>query len=566
MKRLFSLYSLLILLLLPMSIRSGAAEQVYHTVDLQTAAVQAYSLPAVTAVPEEGTFNYDAPGYGAQLEDPVAIVAYNTLLSSLSPETSKVHVDLSSFVLSSQEELTDAIEAALAAFVFDHPEFQYCHIISYGYGYVPNNDTLTRISVDYIIRQYSTSEFSSAAQKSALEEYTAAFRKNFDFTLPVVEQYRAIHDHICQLASYDYAAANCTSSFHDHTLAHSAYGLLVHELPVVCEGYARSFKILCDAVGLPCLLVNGEASEYTDSDGNPIFWGRSNHMWNAVCVDGSWYAVDVTWDDTDFHRGDLTPCPDLSLSFNSYDYFLNNTPFLKDSPTQDHRSTGEIYFLRDFPMLFALPELSSLPCPGTEDSSVRSMTLSCAGDTLEIPSILWMIQINGVALSGIPKVIVELPQDQVISSTFSVPTGKTYVLRSLSDRTDIPPTLSHADDFNAPLFHLQGNLILDGVSLTPAPGKPLATVSGGSLTGADTAQISCRLAADTPQDILFLQATYSETGTMQRISTLNAPAPDELFSYDTLFPAQSGAAVLTRSFLLNARTLAPAALDLLFQS
>ena len=57
----------------------------------------------------------------------------------------------------------------------------------------------------------------------------------------------------------------------------------------VCEGYARAFKVLCDAAGIPCVLVDGyvdNGSEETEA-----------HMWNYVQVDGAWYAVDVTWND-----------------------------------------------------------------------------------------------------------------------------------------------------------------------------------------------------------------------------------------------------------------------------
>ena len=49
----------------------------------------------------------------------------------------------------------------------------------------------------------------------------------------------------------------------------------------VCEGYARAFKVLCDKLGIPCVLVDG-----------------ANHMWNYVQMeDGKWYGVDVTWND-----------------------------------------------------------------------------------------------------------------------------------------------------------------------------------------------------------------------------------------------------------------------------
>ena len=60
----------------------------------------------------------------------------------------------------------------------------------------------------------------------------------------------------------------------------------------VCEGYARAFKVLCDKVGIPCVLVDGLAS---NSNGNAS--ESEAHMWNYVKVYDRWYAVDVTWND-----------------------------------------------------------------------------------------------------------------------------------------------------------------------------------------------------------------------------------------------------------------------------
>lgn len=56
----------------------------------------------------------------------------------------------------------------------------------------------------------------------------------------------------------------------------------------VCESYARAFKMICDYVGIPCVLVDGVA--YNGA-------GSENHMWNYVEAEGKWYAVDCTWND-----------------------------------------------------------------------------------------------------------------------------------------------------------------------------------------------------------------------------------------------------------------------------
>ena len=59
----------------------------------------------------------------------------------------------------------------------------------------------------------------------------------------------------------------------------------------VCEGYSRAFKVLCDKLGIPCILAVGNAkgSKYDSGEA---------HMWNEVQMGNEkWYAVDVTWND-----------------------------------------------------------------------------------------------------------------------------------------------------------------------------------------------------------------------------------------------------------------------------
>ena len=59
----------------------------------------------------------------------------------------------------------------------------------------------------------------------------------------------------------------------------------------VCDGYARAFKLLCDRMGIPCILQSGWAFSAPGAQGE-------NHMWNQVRTeDGNWYGVDICWDD-----------------------------------------------------------------------------------------------------------------------------------------------------------------------------------------------------------------------------------------------------------------------------
>lgn len=113
---------------------------------------------------------------------------------------------------------------------------------------------------------------------------------------------KQIHDALVDELEYD----KTLSRIHTHDI----YGALVEKC-VVCEGYAKSYKYLLDGVGIPCVLVSGKG---TNSKGE-----TEEHIWNYVCLDNKWYAVDVTWDDPIVTGGALT-------NRIKHKYFLKGAP------------------------------------------------------------------------------------------------------------------------------------------------------------------------------------------------------------------------------------------------
>ena len=79
----------------------------------------------------------------------------------------------------------------------------------------------------------------------------------------------------------DYIAANCR--YVRTPYDQSAYGVFLKK-KAVCAGYARSYKLLCDELGVKCICVSGTV------DGE-------EHMVNFVRVKKKWYYVDPTWCD-----------------------------------------------------------------------------------------------------------------------------------------------------------------------------------------------------------------------------------------------------------------------------
>ncbi len=99
-----------------------------------------------------------------------------------------------------------------------------------------------------------------------------------------IEIIKTAHDHLINNTRYDDPIGqdengNILYSNESHT----PYGLLLNQR-AVCDGYADAFLILMRLNDIECITVTGNA------DGE-------SHAWNQVKVDGSWYNVDVTWDD-----------------------------------------------------------------------------------------------------------------------------------------------------------------------------------------------------------------------------------------------------------------------------
>lgn len=129
------------------------------------------------------------------------------------------------------------------------------------------------------------------------------------------EQLKSVHDYICNFTYYD---LNSKFPF-------SALGSLV-EPGVVCEGYSKGFKLICDRLNIPCVIIFGNLDEANNS----------GHAWNYVRMeDGNWYAVDVTWDDPDGAYGQQV----------RYKYFMKGSKTMEadHTPSADFSITQLIY-------------------------------------------------------------------------------------------------------------------------------------------------------------------------------------------------------------------------------
>ncbi len=119
------------------------------------------------------------------------------------------------------------------------------------------------------------------------------------------------NDFLCHKCEY---ATNIIDS------SHTLYGALVDKKPV-CDGYSHAFRYLLKQIGI-------EASMVTS---NPM-----NHAWNLVKIDGQYYHIDVTWDDT--YTNGVN-----GIGKTSYEFFLAS-----DSSFQNERSASHYNWVADY--------------------------------------------------------------------------------------------------------------------------------------------------------------------------------------------------------------------------
>ena len=113
-----------------------------------------------------------------------------------------------------------------------------------------------------------------------------------------IEKLYYYKDTICDLANYNtYAASNVYYSYGDPWQLIWVFD----EDPntdVVCEGYAKAFKYLCDLTTfdrlINCKLITGLVGVWDDPDNYPNNY-LGGHMWNTLSMDdGANYLVDIT--------------------------------------------------------------------------------------------------------------------------------------------------------------------------------------------------------------------------------------------------------------------------------
>lgn len=153
----------------------------------------------------------------------------------------------------------------------DHPEIFW--VPGYKYKYYPDSPNLIFVP-EYLF------------EKGKIKEHQKAMKARVDklvrpaMNLPEWDKEKYIHDFICENVHYDKLKK---------PYSHEIIGPLGQGVGV-CEGIAKSVKILCDALGIWCII--------TVCGNNPDKGIKYRHTWNIVKIGGKYYHLDATFDNT----------------------------------------------------------------------------------------------------------------------------------------------------------------------------------------------------------------------------------------------------------------------------
>ena len=119
------------------------------------------------------------------------------------------------------------------------------------------------------------------------------------------EKAKALHDWIIDHAEYDY-------SFRKYTAKE-----LLFEGTGVCEAYMDTYRRMLDEAGIVNETIIGKGN-------------GASHGWNVIRIDGQWYHVDCTWDDTSRIR---------------YKYFMVSEQAIRQDHSFDCSYQGDYEFI-----------------------------------------------------------------------------------------------------------------------------------------------------------------------------------------------------------------------------
>lgn len=198
---------------------------------------------------------------------------------------------------------------AVVCFLYDHPEYFWSKGYSY---YVRTEDKMvTKVQLQ-CQEEYCNGKIRKQIWDKMQEEISG-YMQMISGIRTDYEKELLIHDALADKITYAYISG--TKSPETARWAHTIEGVFSSEhYSVVCEGYAKAFQLLLNAAGIENVYVVGKA-------------GGTGHAWNQVKIEGEWYNVDLTWNDTgDKKSHKYFNLPDTSFTTSHKAYTSTGSP------------------------------------------------------------------------------------------------------------------------------------------------------------------------------------------------------------------------------------------------
>ncbi len=157
-----------------------------------------------------------------------------------------------------------------------------------------------------VVEAYKTgddSKLSDKKDKYILKELKKAVSEIITDDMNDFDKEKAVYDYVFSKTHfYENSLAAIPSTNEDYS--HTPYGFF-HDHSTICVGNATTFKLFFDVLGIDSKIIHSTEN--------------GEHAWNVVKIDGSWYHLDLTFDNgTDY--------PDYAY-FNVPDSVKNNDTY-----------------------------------------------------------------------------------------------------------------------------------------------------------------------------------------------------------------------------------------------
>lgn len=219
-------------------------------------------------------------------------VEYDLVAKSVATST-----DVASYVNGANRRVVEAYSAGRDSFIMDNPDLFYVDLFgtSISAGMMGGN-YVAYLDSSRVLSLYRGDINTVDKVNKAISDYESVLKEIVDGANAknsIIEKIKYVNKYICDNTEYSYGTELKDGRYEDTPAAayiYTAYGALVNG-EAVCEGYSNAFKAVMDRLDIPCVSVHGYHI-YENGTSVP-------HSWNAVNVQGNWYSVDVTFNDSE---------------------------------------------------------------------------------------------------------------------------------------------------------------------------------------------------------------------------------------------------------------------------